>query len=396
MPILRTFASPPKISNKKLGSAEALLGNLLAWGAGVRTGIFDTGNLGDGFSVDRSSPVHVGALRTWLIPSAMYQQAMCTKSDGTLWSWGRNSGYGAGALGLGDFVDRSSPVQIGALTTWLTPCMAYTHGMCVKTDGTLWLWGKNNYGQLGFNNTTDTNSPVQLGNITTWSQPTSRGQYSFCTRTDNTLWSWGQNTSGQMGTNDTIERSSPVQLGGAEWSRVEGHRYGGIAVKTAGSLWYWGSDATSIIGNAPKGRSSPAQVGSNTNWSRPTASRRAALCTTTGGQLWAIGGNNVFGMLALNESPGNGGLNSYRSSPIQIGALSTWLRLASTCYSNEDSACCTKTDGTLWAWGRPNRGQIGISSTANAYGISSPTQIGTKTNWVLPVGSLRSFMCTTT
>ncbi len=393
MPFFNTIQSTSFVGFKKKQSAVALLGNLLAWGAGERPGIFATGHLGDGFSQNRSSPVHVGALRTWLTPSVGYYSSICTKTDGTLWTWGRNN---TGQLGLNDAVDRSSPVQVGALTTWLTPCMGYGHAMCIKTDGTLSLWGRNNYGQLGLNNVVNSSSPVQLGNLTTWSQPATNGSYTFCLKTDNTLWAWGQNTSGELGLNSTIERSSPTQVGGTEWSRVEGHRYGAIAVKTAGSLWYWGSEAPSILGSNPLGRSSPAQVGSNTNWSRPIASRRAALCTTTGGQLWAIGGNNVFGMLALNESPGNGGLNSYRSSPIQIGALTTWLRPAATVYSNLDAACCTKTDGTLWVWGRPNFGLMGIPSSVNAYGFSSPTQLGTKTNWVLPVGGKRSFMCTTT
>jgi alpha-tubulin suppressor-like RCC1 family protein len=296
MPFVNTLRSSTSVSfGKKRSAAEALLGNLLAWGAGTRTDIFDTGNLGDGFSVDRSSPVHVGALRTWLTPSAMYQQAMCTKSDGTLWAWGRNSGYGAGCLGLGDTVDRSSPVQIGALTTWLTPCMGYGHAMCIKTDGTLWLWGLNSGGELGFNDTVNRSSPVQLGGLTTWSQPASSGNYTFCQRTDNTLWVWGGNSSGQLGLNDTNARSSPTQLGGAEWSKTVGNRSGGLAVKTGGTVWTWGSYPRSF--GPPKDTSSPVQLGSNSNWNTPASARYAQFCTTTGGQLWALGGQSDFGQL---------------------------------------------------------------------------------------------------
>ncbi len=385
MPFVNTLRVSTSVSfGKKRGGGAALLGNLLAWGTGFRPGVFATGNLGDGFSITRSSPVHVGALRTWLTPSAGYYSSMCTKTDGTLWTWGRNSGYNAGQLGLNDAVDRSSPVQVGALTTWLTPTMGYGHAMCIKTDGTLWIWGRNDEGELGLGDTVRRSSPVQLGGLTTWSQPASDGNITFCLKTDNTLWAWGANGVGYLGLNDTIARSSPVQVGGAEWSKIASNRYGAIAVKTAGTVWNWGSWPR--IFGPPQDKSSPVQLGSNSNWNTPAAGRYSGFCTTTGGQLWALGGDNGFGVLGLNDT-------TTRTSPVQIGALSTWLNPAATVYGDADTACCTKTDGTLWAWGVNNLGQVGQNDTVDR---SSPTQIGTKTNWVLPTGGKRSFMCSTT
>jgi len=73
--------------------------------------------LGLGDTTNRSSPVQVGGLTTWLTVSAGNYYSLATKTDGTLWSWGRNTN---GRLGLGDITNRSSPVQVGALTTWLT------------------------------------------------------------------------------------------------------------------------------------------------------------------------------------------------------------------------------------------------------------------------------------
>jgi alpha-tubulin suppressor-like RCC1 family protein len=89
------------------------------------------------------------------------------KTDGTLWSWGRNN---EGELGLNNITNYSSPKQIGALTTWLNiVCGAY-HTLATKTNGTLWPWGLNAYGQLGLGNTTDYSSPVQVGSNVTWSK----------------------------------------------------------------------------------------------------------------------------------------------------------------------------------------------------------------------------------
>jgi alpha-tubulin suppressor-like RCC1 family protein len=82
-----------------------------------------------------------------------------------LWAWGKN---GSGRLGLGDTTNRSSPVQIGALTTWLRVSASKTHSAAIKTDGTMWSWGQNTYGQLGLGNTAYYSSPKQVGALTAW------------------------------------------------------------------------------------------------------------------------------------------------------------------------------------------------------------------------------------
>jgi len=82
-----------------------------------------------------------------------------------LYSWGVN---GSGQLGLGDTDNRSSPVQIGALTTWSELGCGYHQTLAIKTDGTLWAWGSGQFGALGLGNTTSYSSPKQVGSLTTW------------------------------------------------------------------------------------------------------------------------------------------------------------------------------------------------------------------------------------
>ena len=97
--------------------------------------------------VNRSSPVQVGALTNWKQVACGYTHTVSVKTDGTLWSCGYN---GYGQLGLGTVVHRSSPVQVGALTNWKQVSCGFYHTVSVKTDGTLWSVGNNNtYGQLG-------------------------------------------------------------------------------------------------------------------------------------------------------------------------------------------------------------------------------------------------------
>ena len=83
----------------------------------------------------------------------------------TIWCWGEG---GNGQLGQNSTTDYSSPVQVGALTTWLQVGGTYNGTLAVKTDGTLWGWGQNNSGQLGDGSVSQRNSPIQIGSLTTW------------------------------------------------------------------------------------------------------------------------------------------------------------------------------------------------------------------------------------
>ena len=98
-----------------------------------------------------------------------------------LYTWGYN---GHGALGTNDTVHRSSPVQVGAATTWSLVSTGNYSTAAIKTDGTLWLWGSNNRGQLGTNDQVYRSSPVQVGALTTWSL-VSTGTYSTAAITTN-------------------------------------------------------------------------------------------------------------------------------------------------------------------------------------------------------------------
>jgi alpha-tubulin suppressor-like RCC1 family protein len=90
---------------------------------------------------------------------------MAIKSNGSLWAWGSNNW---GELGLDNTTLKSSPVQVGSDTDWAdVRCGAY-HTMAIKNDGTLWVWGKNDHGQLGLDNMDHKSSPVQVGSNTDW------------------------------------------------------------------------------------------------------------------------------------------------------------------------------------------------------------------------------------
>jgi len=152
-------------------------------------------NIGSQFdpNFSKGSPIQIGALTNWAQPlffgfarsSEVYANG-CIKTDGTLWTWGGNAG---GQLGLGDTIERSSPVQVGSDTNWKFVAMAgyaiQASGFClgVKTNGKLYGWGMNNYGQLGLGDKDNRSSPVQIGTLTNWVRPAAAMRLSFCTTT---------------------------------------------------------------------------------------------------------------------------------------------------------------------------------------------------------------------
>lgn len=102
---------------------------------------------------------------TWTSPYSSVAAAI--KTDGTLWTWAAQNGYGA--LGLNDNTPRSSPTQVGSNTNWYKIAVSRFNMVSIKTDNTLWVWGGNNNGQLGLNNRFDEkSSPTQIGSSTNW------------------------------------------------------------------------------------------------------------------------------------------------------------------------------------------------------------------------------------
>ena len=349
-------------------------GILFSWGGGI------VGGLGQNNLTDLSSPTQVGTDSTWSDNrhklAAGYRNANAIKGDGTLWTWGQD-GYGQLGINLGSG-NISSPVQVGTDTTWASVTRGYEYGMATKTDGTLWTWGRNNNGVLGQGNRTGYSSPIQVPG--TWKKDArfaSAGPAVNAVKADGTLWSWGYQNQGQLGLNEGTSRySSPTQIGtDTTWSHSV--RPGGDitgAIKTDGTLWLWGRNYYGMLGqnqsNNSLYHSSPTQLPGS--WSQCSLNNAFGIATKTDGTLWAWG-NNQWGMLGQNQPN-----LTRQSSPVQIGTGTTW----SGCDRGWRSFYAIKTDGTLWGWGQNERGQLGQNSIMpsspswdQSRGYSSPAQI---------------------
>ena len=196
------------------------------WGWGMNSG----GPLATGDVNLKSSPIQIGSGNTWLAGSSGYQSLLAVRSDGTLWAAGKND---YGTLGLNNSTQKLTLTQVGSGTTWLAVAGVY-QTIALKTDGTLWSWGYNVPGLLGQNTGTgNTSSPVQVGAGTTWSQVSAGYDMSAAIKTDGTLWTWGADTYGQLGQNDVAARSIPTQVGtNTNWTQVSASFWYGVRAIT--------------------------------------------------------------------------------------------------------------------------------------------------------------------
>ena len=362
----------PNLRQVMMGAAGVagepeLSGTLWAWGEG------SNGQRGSGASTDMSSPVQIGALTTWGATSGKPQwrnTAHAIKQDGTLWGWGYNA---TGTIGAGTVVTRNSPVQIGSLTTWSRAAGGSYHSIFLSTAGKLYATGgSNNKGATGLGNNTNYSSPVQIGSLTTWAYPTAAQYNSGCVKTDGTLWTWGSGAEGQSGRGDILNISSPEQVGSlTNWSKVVMFRGGtSAAIKTDGTLWTWGDGGAGALGDGTVvNKSSPVQVGSLTTWAYVACGEQHKIAIKTDYTMWGWGTGQKIGYIS---DPG--GFTVNQSSPVQIGTERAWWRVSCTA----DSSSAVAKDGTLWSWGGGAHGRLGNGAVSN---VNSPIQIGTDTDW---------------
>jgi alpha-tubulin suppressor-like RCC1 family protein len=336
-------------------------GSLWGWGRN------NNGDLAQGTHTnDRSSPVQIPGTN-WLFVSSGFTHA-ATKTDGTLWSWGYNQG---GQLGQNNRTSRSSPIQIPG-STWKSITTSYST-IATKTDGTLWAWGHDINGSLGINEDGERySSPVQVGGGTDWDEVIVSTNHTVgAIKTDGTLWMWGNNHRGQLAQNNETKRSSPVQVPGT-WKSYASASYSTTsAIRTDGTLWGWGDNEYGETGdNSNTLRSSPSQIGSDTTWKQVTQSNGRGMAVKTDGTLWGWG-NPTFGANMINDG------DTKRSSPVQVGSGTDWDLVV----QGADFSLASKTDGTIWASGIQELGQLGNNVNSNVC-LSSPVQVP-GTNWML-------------
>lgn len=282
-------------------------GGLWVWGRNI------TGMLGLNDRVHRSSPVQVGTDK-WVALSFLTSKSFAIRSDGALFAWGSCSG--SGDLGLGFATgQRSSPVQIGT-SSWIAISSGQDHTAAIRSDGALFTWGDNTYGELGQGHQVNFSSPVQVG-TSSWIFVEAGYNRTFAIRSDYTLWAWGADRPGSSGgslghDNFPSNQSSPVQVtaldGTVSFVQVSSKYDHTLGLSTTGKVYGWGYNGDGTLATAPTVQMRPLLIVSDGTYIQVAAGvSGSSILRADGNAYW-------FGRAPLLS-------DGYRSSPVQIGVL---------------------------------------------------------------------------
>jgi len=274
------------------------------------------------------------------------------KSDGTVWTWGSDR---YGQLGDGTTTDRSIPVQGNNLSGITTVASGLFHNLALKSDGTIITWGSNWQGQLGDGTILDRTTPVQINGLSNITNIAGGYHHSLALKLDGTVWAWGDNESGELGNGTTTDETTPVQISGiTNVTSITCRWDHNLALKSDGTVWAWGRNSSGQLGDgSTTNRTSPVQVKGISNVTAIASGNAYSLALKSDGTIWAWG-YNAHGQLG-------DGTTSDRTTPVQVSGISGIVTIAGGGQHN----LARKSDGTVWAWGYNGYSQLGDGTTSD-------------------------------
>jgi len=336
-------------------------GTLKAWGYN------GFGQLGDGTTVSRRVPVSMQGLAgkaTDVIASAGNTVAL--RDDQTVWGWGSD---GDGQLGASPVSSYTVPGSVPGLTGIKMIAAGHTHLVALASDGTVWGSGVHYKADQGISDASDATVSIvrRIAGLSDVTAIAAGDSHTVALKSDGTVWTWGWNGYGQLGDGTTNDSVEPIQVPGLPAiAAIAAGWYHNVAVGTDGSVWAWGDNSkyqlgvisTQICGTTLRFTGCAKTPRRVLNLSPGSVTALAAGADHTlalsGGKVWAWG-NNLAGQL------GNGGNVSSRDTQ-QVSGLSDVIAIA----ADNRYSLALKGDGTVWAWGANFAGQLGTGTSQSS------------------------------
>jgi alpha-tubulin suppressor-like RCC1 family protein len=250
---------------------------------------------------------------------------LAVKSDGTVWAWGFNyyGQVGNGTSG-GNVL---SPVQVKGLTGVTSVAAGGYTSFALKSDRTVWAWGYDGQGELG-NGTSDENAhstPTRVRNLSTAMAISAGVEHGLAVLSDGSVSAWGDNQTSELGATTTATCGAysspcskvPVRVAGFGGATAVAGGYGySLALKTDGTAWGWGNDGYGELGNGK-----PQLYGGVKQPVQATVSGVVAITAGASHSLWlrsdgtvCAAGSNYYGQI------GDGTFND-APAPVQVANL---------------------------------------------------------------------------
>jgi len=351
-------------------------------------GLNPNGQLGDGNTSDSAIPMQVlgpagsGYLTNIVAVMGGELHNVALKSDGTVWAWGSNITNQLGdGMPAGNANNSPTPVQVSGLTSVVSLGSRDYFTLAVKSDGTVWAWGWDNYGALG-NGISDRNYdytvPVQVQGVSNPIMVTAGYVFGIALLQDHTLVAWGNNVDGEMGngTSSSTGQLTPAPIPGIDhviW--VSAGWTHSVAIRSDGTVWTWGANSWTGAFDTCNGtfcgygklgdgttndHHTPEQVPGLSGAIMALAGDASTTVLLRDGTVWTFGSNGAgqLGVPNLDQS----------LVPVQVQGLCHAVYIMTRDFHAE--AICS--DGTVWSWGSGQNGELGNGAWANS---ATPVQV---------------------
>ncbi|MBI2061611.1 MAG: hypothetical protein HYT87_17870, partial [Nitrospirae bacterium] len=319
-----------------------------------------SGQLGDGTTANKTTPVAVSSLSGSVAVAGGGNQTCSLLSNGTVDCWGYNF---YGQLGDGTTVNKTTPAAVIGLSGAVAVAGGYYHTCSLLSDGTVKCWGWNPSGQLGDGTTADRLTPITVSSLS-GGVALAVGYWHTCSLlSDGTVKCWGLNSSGQLGDGTTANRLTPIAVSSL---------FGGVAIVVGydhtcsllsdGTVKCWGNNQYGQLGDGTLlvNKTTPVAV-SGLSGGVAVAAGREYTCSLLSDGTMKCWGRNFYGQLG-------DGTTADRTTPVAVSGLSGGVTVA----NGYEHTCSLLSDGTVKCWGYNFYGQLGDGTTVDRH---TPVQV---------------------